>query len=98
SKALDYFDLKGKSESLAQALRHVKARFLVLSFSSDWLYPPYQSREIVKALKQNGLSVSYCEIKSEYGHDSFLLDNPQQIRFIRDFLHHVSEEVQSNAA
>ncbi|MBN2325897.1 MAG: homoserine O-acetyltransferase [Candidatus Omnitrophica bacterium] len=98
SKALDYFDLKGKSDTLAQGLRHVKARFLVLSFSSDWLYPPYQSREIVKALKQNGLSVSYCEIKSEYGHDSFLLDNPQQIRLIRDFLHHVSEEVQSNAA
>ena len=98
TKALDYFDLAGGHPSLSEALRGVKAKFLVLSFSSDWLYPPYQSREIVKALKQNGVSVSYCELKSEYGHDSFLLDSPQQSRLIHDFLGHVSEESQSNAA
>lgn len=98
TKALDYFDLAGDCGSLAAALRAVQARFLVLSFSSDWLYPPYQSREIVKALKQNGVSVSYCELKSEYGHDSFLLDSPQQTRLIRDFLGHVSEDAQTHAA
>ncbi len=98
TKALDYFDLADGHRSLADAFRGVKVKFLVLSYSSDWLYPPYQSREIVKALKQNGISVSYCELKSEYGHDSFLLESPQQIRLIRDFLSHVSEEIKSNAA
>lgn len=98
TKALDYFDLAGDHKNLAEALRKVKAKFLALSFSSDWLYPPYQSREIVKALKQAGASVSYCELKSEYGHDSFLLDCPQQIRLIRDFLSNITEEAQSHAA
>lgn len=98
TKALDYFDLAAGHRSLADAFRGVKVKFLVLSYSSDWLYPPYQSREIVKALKQNGISVSYCELKSEYGHDSFLLESPQQIRLIRDFLSHVSEEIKIDAA
>jgi homoserine O-acetyltransferase/O-succinyltransferase len=98
SKALDYYNLAEDHASLKDALRHVKAKFLVLSFSSDWLYPPYQSREFVSALKQNAVPVSYCEIKSDYGHDSFLIDNPHQMRLIQDFLGHLFEEVKSNAA
>lgn len=97
SKALDYFDLSEGHDSLTQALKHVKAKFLVIAFSSDWLYAPYQSREIVKALKQNGKTVSFCELQSDYGHDSFLLENEQQTRIIRDFLANLSEEPLSYA-
>ncbi len=96
TKALDYFDLSHGHSSLTEALREVQAQFLIISFSSDWLYPSYQSREIVKALKQNGIKVSFCEIKSDNGHDSFLLENTQQTRLIRDFLSHVQEEHRAN--
>ncbi|MBI1390894.1 MAG: homoserine O-acetyltransferase [bacterium] len=92
SKALDYFDLSRGHNSLASALRDVQARFLVLSFSSDWLYPPYQSREVVSAQKRGGKQVSYCEIQSDYGHDAFLLEGEQETPLIRDFLRHVREE------
>lgn len=92
SKALDYFDLAEGYGSLEAALKNVKAKFLVISFSSDWLYPSYQSKSIVKALKRNGIPVSYCEIQSDYGHDAFLLECEQQTQMVRDFLNHVSEE------
>lgn len=91
TKALDYFDLSEGYPSLEESLSRAKAKFLVLAFSSDWLYPPYQSREIVKALKRNGVNVSYCEIKSDYGHDAFLLECDQQTRLIGYFLDHVWE-------
>ncbi len=87
TKAIDYFDLtEGGKISLAQALRPVKAKFLVLSFSSDWLYPPSQSQEVVRALKINNQAVAYCEIKSDYGHDSFLLPNPTMQQMVANFL------------
>ena len=57
----------------------VEARFLVIAFQSDWLYPPYQSREIVRRLKMRGVDATYCEIKSTYGHDAFLLEIEEQI-------------------
>ncbi|MGI6454226.1 MAG: homoserine O-acetyltransferase MetX [bacterium] len=91
TKALDYFDLSEGYNSLEEALAHVKSKFLILSFSSDWLYPPYQSREIVKALKRNGVNVSYCEIKSDYGHDAFLLESEQQTNLISYFLENIWE-------
>jgi len=86
TKAIDYFDLTNGHGGLAVAFRNVKARFLVISFSSDWLYPSYQSKEIVKALKTNGVDVSYCEIPSSYGHDAFLLEEEAQTHLIRGFL------------
>ncbi len=92
SKALDYFDLAEGYGSLTEALKGVRSKFLVLAFSSDWLYPPYQSKVVVSALRQNGVSVSYCEIKSDYGHDAFLLECAQQTQLIRDFLSHVPKE------
>ena len=58
-----------------QGLSRAKANFLVVSFTSDWLYPTYQSRAMVKAMKKNGLDVSFCEIEAEWGHDAFLLPN-----------------------
>lgn len=92
TKALDYFDLAEGYGSLTEALRHVRARFLIMSFTSDWLYPPSESKEIVKALKRNGKSVSYCEIQSNHGHDAFLLESGQQTNLIRDFLSHASRQ------
>lgn len=87
TKAIDYFDLTGKGEvSLAEAFRDVTAKFLVLSISSDWLYPSYQSKEIVGALTANDVDVRYCEIKSNYGHDAFLLESGQMNYIIGNFL------------
>ena len=63
-----------------------KNKFLVISFSSDWLFPPYQSKEIVRALMKLGKDVSYCEIESSYGHDAFLLEFKEQTKLIKSFL------------
>jgi len=92
TKAIDYFDLTEGHGGLAVALRAVKSRFLVIAFSSDWLYPPYQSKEIVKALKANGIDVSYCEIPSSYGHDAFLLEEEAQTHMIRGFLKYTARK------
>lgn len=98
SKALDYFDLSSGYDSLIEALYPARdTRFLVIAFSSDWLYPSYQSRLIVKALRGAGALASFCEIKSEYGHDAFLLECDQQTQMIHDFLVHVPEAQLTNA-
>ena len=86
TKAMDYFDLTAGRRSLAAALEGAKARFLVLSFSSDWLYPSYQSQEIVRALRGYNADVAYCELPSNYGHDAFLVDVAEQTDLIRGFL------------
>jgi homoserine O-acetyltransferase/O-succinyltransferase len=64
----------------------LRAKVLVLAFKSDWLYPAYQSQEIVKACKLAGVEASYCEITSTYGHDSFLLETEQEGQLIGGFL------------
>ena len=74
TKAIDYFDLANGHGSLVASFRDVQARFLVISFSSDWLYPSYQAKDMVRALRANNVDVSYCEISSSYGHDAFLLE------------------------
>lgn len=88
TKALDYFDLSAGHGVLVEAFREVPddMRFLLIAFSSDWLYPPYQSKEIVRALRGNGLDCSYLEMKSSHGHDAFLLDNRELKRVIAHFL------------
>lgn len=85
TKAMDYFDLQ-KNGKLSHAFKGVGSRFMVIAFSSDWLYPPYQSKEIVKALKMNGIDVTYCEISTRYGHDAFLLESPEETKLIKHFL------------
>jgi homoserine O-acetyltransferase len=85
TKAIDYFDLAGEG-TLAEAFRRAKAKFLVISISSDWLYPSYQSREITEALASNDLDVSYCEIRSNFGHDAFLLEAGQMNYIFNGFL------------
>ena len=86
TKAMDYFDLTNGQGSLAAALAPAQARFLVISFSSDWLYPSYQSQEIVRALRSRNCDVAYAELPSNYGHDSFLVDVAEQTELIRGFL------------
>jgi homoserine O-acetyltransferase len=91
TKAIDYFDLSLPEGSLVKAVEGTKAKFLIISFKSDWLYPPYQAREIVKALMINGVDVTYCEIDSRYGHDAFLLDEGEMSKMITNFLANVAE-------
>ncbi len=91
TKAVDYFDLTRKGTlSLAEAFKDAKAKFLVLSISSDWFYPPYLCREIADALSSNDIDVRHCEIKSNYGHDSFLLESGQMNYTIGNFLSSMS--------
>ncbi len=86
TRAMDYFDLTGKYGSLDRAFQNVAAHFLLIAFASDWLYPPYQAKEIVSALRANRRHFAYCEIPSTYGHDSFLLEKERLTRIISDFL------------
>jgi homoserine O-acetyltransferase len=86
TKAMDYFDLSNGQGSVGAVFEKVTARFLVISFSSDWLYPSYQSQEIVRALRSRNRDVAYCELPSNYGHDAFLVDVGEQTEIVRGFL------------
>ena len=86
TKAMDYYDLMQGRPSLATALESSKARFLLISFTSDWLYPSYQSLEIVRALRTLNRDVAYCELPSNYGHDAFLVDVAEQTDVVRGYL------------
>lgn len=85
TKAIDNFDASG-GRPLAEVLHGVKAKALVIAFKSDWLYPPYQSREIARAFKLSGIEATYCEINSTYGHDAFLLEVEEETHLISHFL------------
>ena len=93
TKSMDYFDLPARYGSLVRALEHVKAEFLVLSISSDWLFPTYQAKEIVKALKASGVPTTFLELNSPYGHDAFLLPNEPLAATITGFLANVQRRV-----
>ena len=87
TRAMDYFDLtEGYDDMLAPAFLDTKTRFCVVSFTSDWLYPTRDSREIVQALNAVAADVSFVEIESNKGHDAFLLDEPEFFSTIRGFL------------
>ncbi len=86
TKAADYFDLHKDYGSLEKAFAKTKSRFLVISFASDWLFTPEQSRDIVNALVASGKDVSYCDIASPYGHDAFLLEPETLGSFVGGFL------------
>ncbi|HVP45218.1 MAG TPA: homoserine O-acetyltransferase [Bryobacteraceae bacterium] len=86
TKAEDYFDLTNGRDSLADAFSKARARFLVISFLSDWLYPSYQSQEIVRVLRRSNHDVAYCDLPSNYGHDAFLVDVAEQSEVVRGFL------------
>jgi len=84
TKAMDYFDLS--QDRLIPSDRAIDTRFLVIAFHSDWLYPCYQSQEIVRQLKTKRVDATYCEIKSTYGHDAFLLEIEEETHLIKHFL------------
>ncbi len=87
TRAMDYFDLAAENgDVLANAFRGTRTRFCVVSFTSDWLYPTRESREIVQALNAVAANVSFVEIDSNAGHDAFLLDEPEFFATIRGFI------------
>jgi len=87
TKAADYFDLTQKTaDSPGRDFSMSKAKFLVISYSSDWLYPTYQAKELVQALKRSGRDVSFCEIEADAGHDAFLLPDERLKKILRGFL------------
>lgn len=94
TRALDYFDPAADAEGdLAKAFAPATANFLVVSFTSDWRFPPSRSREIVDALVHADKHVSYAEVESDVGHDDFLLTMPHYIRTLRAYLQQVADEV-----
>ncbi len=87
TRAMDYFDLEAEhAGKLANAFRGTKTQFLVVSFTSDWLYPTRDSRDIVKALNAVAANVSFVEIESDKGHDAFLMEEPVFHDTVRGFL------------
>ncbi|MEW5960275.1 MAG: homoserine O-acetyltransferase [Chloroflexota bacterium] len=93
TKAMDYFDLSRGRRNLAEAFAHsADITYLVVSFTSDWLYPTYHSKEIVSALTAVGADVTYCNLQSTWGHDAFLLEVDTMTRLISDFLGRVVTE------
>jgi homoserine O-acetyltransferase/O-succinyltransferase len=85
TKAMDNFDAS-RGQRFDEVLQGTKVKVLVISFKSDWLYPAYQSKEIVKACKLAGVETTYCEIASTYGHDAFLLEVEEETHLLKYFL------------
>jgi homoserine O-acetyltransferase len=99
TKAADYFNLEAShgGGSAVSAFGKARCRFLVASFSSDWLYPTYQSRAMVQAMKKNGLDVSFVEIEAKWGHDAFLLPNARLSAMIDRFLDRAAADAAKEA-
>jgi homoserine O-acetyltransferase len=97
TRALDYFDpARASGGDLAQAFAPAKpCRFLIVSFSTDWRFAPARSREIVKALVDNRIDVSYAEIDAPHGHDAFLLDDARYHGVLRAYFERIAAEVQA---
>ncbi|MEG0675772.1 MAG: homoserine O-acetyltransferase [Comamonas sp.] len=86
TRALDYFDpARAHDGDLTQALAQAKAKFLLVSFTTDWRFAPTRSRELVKSLLENDRDVSYAEIDAPHGHDAFLLDDPRYMNVMRSY-------------
>lgn len=92
TKAMDYFDLTENGQKLSEVLASVKADFLVISFTSDWLYPSHQSQELMRAIKATDTDVSYIELTSDYGHDAFLVEIADQARVVSNYLARIARE------
>lgn len=87
SRAMDYYDISKKGDGdLNAAFKEVKSPFLIVSFSSDWLFPKSHSKELVKAIRNNNIDVTYCDIESSYGHDAFLLEVETLGNLVSSFL------------
>ena len=91
TRALDYFDpAKASGGDLSQALTRTRAKFLLVSFTTDWRFSPQRSREVVKALLDNKRDVSYAEIDAPHGHDAFLLDDARYMSVMRSYFDSIS--------
>lgn len=86
TKAVDYYDLGQKYGSLEAAFEHAKAKFLLMSFTSDWLFPTEQTKEMLSALIKAKKDVSFVELESGAGHDAFLLESKNQTKILKSFL------------
>lgn len=94
TKSLDYFDpAKEYNDNLSTALKNVNARFLVISFTSDWRFAPERSREIVKALLDSNKRVTYSEITADQGHDAFLIPNTDYQDILYSYMKHVEQSI-----
>jgi homoserine O-acetyltransferase len=93
TRAMDYFDLAAEhGGQLSHAFRNASTRFLLVSFTSDWLFPTPESRAIVRALTNASASVSFVEIETDKGHDAFLLEEPELFRTVQGFLDGCAEQ------
>ena len=94
TKSLDYFDpIKDFGESLNEIFKSVSTKYLIVSFTSDWRFPPKRSKELVKLLVDNEKNVSYSEIKSEGGHDAFLMENRDYFDVIESFINEANNGI-----
>ena len=99
TRALDYFDIaKDHGDDLSKAFAAIRARFMVVSFTTDWRFSPARSRELVKALVDNRADVSYAEIEAPHGHDAFLLDDPRYHGVLRAYFDRVALEAPNAGA
>jgi len=94
TRAMDYFDLEKQfNGNLSMAFKNTKSKFCVISFSSDWLYPTNENKEIVIALNACGANVGFVEINSDRGHDSFLLNVPEFLKTLSEFINSTYNEI-----
>jgi homoserine O-acetyltransferase len=94
TRAMDYFDLAAEhGGKLADAFRGSKTRFLIISFTSDWLFPTIENKRIAHALNASAATVSFVEIQTDRGHDAFLLDEPELFATMGGFLNSVAVKV-----
>ncbi len=93
TKAVDYFDLEEEAGNLKSALQDVRSKFLVISFSSDWLYPAHQLETFIQALKASDQDVTNVVIDSDYGHDAFLIEQKNQTHVVSHYLKRMAKEV-----
>ena len=99
TKALDYFDPSFDYDGdLRESLSNSTCKFLLVSFSTDWRFPPQRSREIVNALLNTNKEVSYLEIEADQGHDAFLMPIPRYINALRSYLSRLNTEINDNAS
>jgi homoserine O-acetyltransferase len=91
TKAIDCFSLSN-GKPLHKLLKGIETKILIIAFSSDWLYPPYQSQQIARACKMAGVDATYCELRSNYGHDAFLVEFDEQTYLYKHFLEKVPDE------
>jgi homoserine O-acetyltransferase len=97
TKALDYFDpAKDHGDDLSKTLAPIKAKALVMSFTSDWRFSPERSKEIVNALLSNGKDVTYAEIEAHQGHDAFLMPIPRYLEIMSTYMQQVANECKSS--